>query len=54
MRVGVIGGGIVGSAIAATIKKYHPAAKVTIIDDKRPFQTSQAGQGYLWDKPLHR
>ena len=55
MRVGVIGGGIVGSAIAATIKRYHPTTtKVTIIDDKhkRPHQTSQAGQGYLWS--IHR
>jgi glycine/D-amino acid oxidase-like deaminating enzyme len=66
MRVGVIGGGIVGSAIAATIKKYQygyqPVAtatripnnnvEVTIIDDKRKHQTSQAGQGYLWS--IHR
>eukprot|EP00551_Chaetoceros_affinis_P010836 CAMPEP_0203681856 /NCGR_PEP_ID=MMETSP0090-20130426/43920_1 /ASSEMBLY_ACC=CAM_ASM_001088 /TAXON_ID=426623 /ORGANISM="Chaetoceros affinis, Strain CCMP159" /LENGTH=84 /DNA_ID=CAMNT_0050550511 /DNA_START=15 /DNA_END=266 /DNA_ORIENTATION=- len=52
MRVGIVGGGIVGSAIAATIKKYSPSIMVSIIDDKRPNQTSQAGQGYLWS--IHR
>ncbi len=61
MKVGVIGGGIVGSAIAATIRNYttkthyHGGAHevtITIVDDRRPYQTSQAGQGYLWS--IHR
>lgn len=53
MHVAVIGGGIVGTAIAATLQKHHPfTTQVTIIDDKRPHQTSYAGQGYLWS--IHR
>jgi glycine/D-amino acid oxidase-like deaminating enzyme len=53
MKIGVIGNGIVGTAVAATFKKYLSCENtVTIIDDKRPNQTSLAGQGYLWS--IHR
>jgi glycine/D-amino acid oxidase-like deaminating enzyme len=53
MKIGVIGNGIVGTAVAATFKKYLSCQNtVTIIDDKRPNQTSLAGQGYLWS--IHR
>lgn len=49
----MIGNGIVGTAVAATFKKYLSCENtVTIIDDKRPNQTSSAGQGYLWS--IHR
>lgn len=53
MKIGIIGNGIVGTAVAATLKKHllYPNS-VTIIDDQRPHQTSLAGQGYLWS--IHR
>jgi len=61
MKIGIVGGGIVGTAIAATLKKYSLLVQrdhslfdvsISIIDDRRPHQTSQAGQGYLWS--IHR
>lgn len=52
MKVGVIGDGIIGTAVAASIVKFHRTAQVTLIDDGRPYKTSQAGQGYLWS--IHR
>eukprot|EP00536_Pseudo-nitzschia_multiseries_P010043 jgi/Psemu1/288859/fgenesh1_pg.294_\ len=52
MRVGIIGNGIVGTAIAATLAKHRPSVEVTLIDDGRPHKTSEAGQGYLFS--VHR
>lgn len=52
MKIGVIGDGIIGTAVAASILKFHRTAQVTLIDDGRPYKTSQAGQGYLWS--IHR
>ena len=52
MKIGVIGDGIIGTAVAASIAKFHRTAQVTLIDDGRPYKTSQAGQGYLWS--IHR
>lgn len=48
MKFGIIGNGIVGSTIAASIRIHQPGSSVTLIDDNRPFKTSEAGQGYLW------
>ena len=58
MRIGVIGGGIIGTTIAATLQKHFQnspsTVNITLIDDsdQRKYQTSQAGQGYLWS--IHR
>mmetsp|Transcript_29048 Transcript_29048/g.78613 ORF Transcript_29048/g.78613 Transcript_29048/m.78613 type:complete len:395 (+) Transcript_29048:195-1379(+) len=52
MRVGIIGNGIVGTAIAATLAKHRPSVEVILIDDGRPHKTSEAGQGYLFS--IHR
>ena len=53
MKIGIIGGGIVGTTIAASLKKcFQEKVHVSIVDDGRPYQTSQAGQGYLWS--IHR
>ena len=52
MRVGIIGNGIVGTAIAATLVKHRPSLEIKLIDDGRPRKTSQAGQGYLFS--IHR
>ncbi len=52
MKVGIIGDGIIGTAVAATLVKNRPSVEVTLIDDARPNKTSRAGQGYLWS--VHR
>ena len=57
MKIGIIGGGIIGTTIAATLQKHvHEgfSLNITLIDDshQRKHQTSQAGQGYLWS--IHR
>jgi len=63
MKIGIIGGGIIGTTIAATLQKHFENVSpssgfdnsdITIIDDSfsRKHQTSQAGQGYLWS--IHR
>ena len=44
MRIGVIGSGIVGTTIAASLKRFlNDKVDITVIDDLRDHQTSQAG-----------
>ena len=53
MRIGIIGGGIVGTTVAATIQKLglqlgsSSLHHVTLIDDLRDYQTSKAGYVYF-------